>query len=53
MENYDGVEIKIQRSKEGLDLNRNFPFLWRQESEQSGAGPYPTSETEVRRRSPS
>ncbi|MEH2257301.1 M14 family metallopeptidase [Nostoc sp.] len=48
IENYDGVQIQIQRSKEGLDLNRNFPFLWRQESEQSGSGPYPTSETEVR-----
>lgn len=48
IENYDGVEIKIQRSKEGLDLNRNFPFLWRQELEQPGAGPYPASETEVR-----
>ncbi|MBD2347234.1 M14 family metallopeptidase [Anabaena subtropica] len=48
LENYDGVEIKIQRPKEGLDLNRNFPALWRQEVEQPGAGPYPTSESEVR-----
>ncbi|MDZ8085528.1 MAG: M14 family metallopeptidase [Nostoc sp. DedQUE12b] len=48
IENYDGVQIQIQRSKQGLDLNRNFPFLWRQESEQSGSGSYPTSETEVR-----
>ena len=32
----------------GLDLNRNFPSLWRQEFEQVGAGPYPTSEPEVR-----
>lgn len=24
-----------------------FSLLWQQESEQSGAGPYPTSETEV------
>lgn len=48
IENYDGVEIKIQKPKEGLDLNRNFPSLWRQESEQPGAGSYPTSESEVR-----
>jgi murein tripeptide amidase MpaA len=48
IENYDGVLIDIPRPKEGLDLNRNFPFLWRQESEQMGAGSYPTSEPEVR-----
>jgi murein tripeptide amidase MpaA len=48
IEDYDGVLINIQRPKEGLDLNRNFPFLWRSESEQTGAGSYPTSETEVR-----
>lgn len=48
IENYDGVQIQIQPPKEGLDLNRNFPALWRQESEQAGAGPYPTSEPEAR-----
>jgi murein tripeptide amidase MpaA len=48
IENYDGVTIEIQRKKERLDLNRNFPFAWRQEHEQKGAGPYPTSEPEVR-----
>lgn len=48
IEDYDGIEIHIQPPKEGLDLNRNFPALWRQESEQAGSGPYPTSETEVR-----
>lgn len=48
IEDYDGVLFNIQRTKEGLDLNRNFPFLWRSESEQTGAGSYPTSETEVR-----
>ncbi|MEO5692452.1 MAG: M14 family metallopeptidase [Usitatibacter sp.] len=46
--NYDGVEIRVNRDKEGLDLNRNFPSGWRQEYEQLGAGPYPTSEPEVR-----
>jgi murein tripeptide amidase MpaA len=48
IENYDGVLIEVRRPKEGLDLNRNFPFLWRQEVEQPGAGLYPTSEPEVR-----
>jgi murein tripeptide amidase MpaA len=48
IENYDGVLIDVSPPKEGLDLNRNFPFLWRQESEQAGAGSYPTSEPEVR-----
>jgi murein tripeptide amidase MpaA len=46
--NYDGVEIRINRDRQGLDLNRNFPSGWRQEFEQLGAGPYPTSEPEVR-----
>jgi murein tripeptide amidase MpaA len=48
LEEYDGVTIKVQPKKERLDLNRNFPFEWRQENEQNGAGPYPTSEPEVR-----
>ena len=46
--NFDGVTIKVIPAKEGLDLNRNFPMEWRGESEQQGAGPYPTSEPEVR-----
>jgi murein tripeptide amidase MpaA len=45
---YDGVTIRLQRRKEGLDLNRNFPAEWRQNHEQRGAGPYPASEPEVR-----
>lgn len=48
IENYDGVQISIQRPQTGLDLNRNFPAMWRPESEQPGSGPYPTSESEVR-----
>jgi murein tripeptide amidase MpaA len=48
LKNYDGVTITVPRDKEGLDLNRNFPMGWRQEGEQTGAGPYPTSEPEVR-----
>ena len=46
--NYDGVEIRVNRDKQGLDLNRNFPAGWRQEFQQLGAGPFPTSEPEVR-----
>ncbi len=48
LKDYDGVTITLQPKKEGLDLNRNFPMNWRQEHEQQGAGPYPTSEPEVR-----
>lgn len=48
LENYDGVTFGIARIKEGLDLNRNFPMNWRLEGEQQGAGPFPTSEPEVR-----
>jgi len=46
--NYDGHTLKINRPQQGLDLNRNFPSNWRQEFEQLGAGPYPTSEPEIR-----
>lgn len=48
LENWDGVTIRIKPNKERLDLNRNFPAHWRLEHEQQGAGPYPTSEPEVR-----
>ncbi len=47
LEDYDGYLIKIARPIEGLDFNRNFPFQWRIEGEQEGAGPYPTSEPET------
>jgi murein tripeptide amidase MpaA len=47
-EPFDPAILTIQPKKEGLDLNRNFPAHWRQEYEQDGAGPYPTSEPEVR-----
>ncbi len=46
--NFDGVQIKLQKTKEGLDLNRNFPSEWRPEGEQGGAGEFPASEPEVR-----
>ena len=50
LDNYDGLTIKANPDREGLDLNRNFPSAWRQEFEQVGAGAYPTSEPEVRAR---
>lgn len=46
--NFDGVMIKVAPPLEGLDLNRNFPAEWEPEHEQQGAGPYPTSEPEIR-----
>jgi murein tripeptide amidase MpaA len=48
VDDYDGFIIKMARPLEGLDFNRNFPFQWRTEGEQQGAGPYPTSEPEIR-----
>ncbi len=48
IKNYDGTTIKVAPPLEGLDLNRNFPYEWATESEQRGAGPYPTSEPEIR-----
>lgn len=45
---YDGISMRSRRTPQGLDMNRNFPSAWRPESEQFGAGPYPTSEPEIR-----
>lgn len=46
--NFDRLTMRARKIKQGLDLNRNFPSAWRQEHEQSGAGPFPTSEPEIR-----
>jgi murein tripeptide amidase MpaA len=46
--NYDGVLVSYAPERRSLDLNRNFPAAWKTDSEQHGAGPYPTSEPEVR-----
>ena len=46
--NYDGYEIKIAPSPEGLDFNRNYPFMWEPEGTQWGAGDFPFSEPETR-----
>jgi len=48
IENYDGYTFGSPRPLQGLDFNRNYPFEWRPESDQRGAGPYSTSETEIR-----
>jgi murein tripeptide amidase MpaA len=47
IENFDGYQIKAARPVAGLDFNRNFPFEWRPENEQTGAGPFPASEPEI------
>ncbi len=46
--NYDGYEVKIAPPAQGLDFNRNFPYIWGPEGVQRGAGPFPTSEPEIR-----
>ncbi|EFH89256.1 M14 family metallopeptidase [Ktedonobacter racemifer] len=46
--NYDGYLIPLAPRKEGLDINRNYPYQWAAENEQSGAGAYPFSEPETR-----
>ena len=48
IDNYDGVTIGLQPTKERLHFNRNFPASWRQDHEQQGAGPFPASEPETR-----
>jgi len=46
--NYDGFTVKIAPPAQGLDFNRNFPYIWAPEGLQRGAGPYPGSEPETR-----
>jgi len=46
--NFDGLTMRSKRMPQGLDFNRNFPSAWRPENEQYGAGPFPTSEPEIR-----
>jgi murein tripeptide amidase MpaA len=48
IENWDGYTVRAARRPEGLDFNRNYPFEWRTEGDQPGAGPYPASEPEIR-----
>jgi murein tripeptide amidase MpaA len=46
--NFDGVTVKVAPPAQGLDFNRNFPYIWAPEGQQRGAGPYPGSEPETR-----
>ncbi|HHY16604.1 MAG TPA: carboxypeptidase [Firmicutes bacterium] len=45
---HQGGEVKVAPGKWGLDFNRNFPFGWVPEVQQSGAGEFPLSEPETR-----
>jgi hypothetical protein len=47
---FDGTSVPDPHylSDNDVDLNRNFPFDWRPEHDQAGAGAYPTSEPETR-----
>lgn len=45
---YDGFERKIAQPFHGIDMNRQYPYAWREENTQRGAGPYPLSEPESR-----
>lgn len=38
----------LHRDPHGLDFNRNYPYSWKPEADQMGAGPYPLSEPETR-----
>jgi murein tripeptide amidase MpaA len=40
--------VKIAPPAQGLDFNRNFPYIWAPEGQQRGAGPFPGSEPETR-----
>jgi len=49
IQNFDGTLPHGWALPEGtIDLNRNFPWTWRPEPEQEGAGAYPASEPEAR-----
>lgn len=50
IENFDGYHIPAPHflSDNQTDLNRNFPYSWRHEPEQAGAGAFPGSEPESR-----
>jgi murein tripeptide amidase MpaA len=45
---HDGFERKIAQPFHGLDMNRQYPYRWREDADQRGAGPYPLSEPESR-----
>ena len=45
--NDNGYEFKVAAPLEGLDFNRNYPYLWEPEGQQKGAGDFPFSEPET------
>ena len=47
-EDYDGFRREIAPPLFGLDMNRQYPYEWREEADEKGAGPYPLSEPEAR-----
>ncbi len=46
--NYDGFTIPVAPAREGMDINRNYPYEWAPEGIEPGSGPYPFSEPETR-----
>ena len=48
IEEMDGENLKRKKSSWGLDFNRNFPYGWKMEGKQSGAGIYPLSNVETK-----
>ena len=49
IDGWDGVTLKLRRARSNSTSIATFPAGWRQEHEQQGAGPFPTSEPEVGR----
>lgn len=45
---FDLSRFEVPESRFGLDFNRNYPYGWRPQHLQAGAGPYPLSEQETR-----
>jgi len=50
IENFDGTHVPdpVYLSDNDIDLNRNFPYGWKPDNEQAGAGPFGSSEPESR-----
>jgi hypothetical protein len=50
IENFDGTHVPdpVYLSDNDIDLNRNFPYGWKPDAEQIGAGPFGSSEPESR-----
>ncbi|MCD4751615.1 MAG: hypothetical protein K8R40_00945 [Anaerolineaceae bacterium] len=47
LQDYDGDIIKVSPPREGLDMNRNFPFEYQPNAQQKGAGDYAGQEPET------